>query len=504
MIDLTNYPEYQHATLSRVFNKQIIPDDLIEDTTALISTAGSTALQQSSAKYKTIIQIKNRQKFLLELMTEHQKNCPDTPIETVYPSIQLHTQMCSASLLDIYNTINHTTDTEAHKIKLWRKYQTECPLKTLYLMWGITPQEPHAKDEVSLLLLDIQNKSRRATTIQRIKNAMAQAHQKGWFMVFDTITLAPDKVEAFYADRHAINQYTRKIGRLINEATGRKQNDSITDVYQYFCVPEFGDENGRLHFHLIHLMAKLPRGSYDPNIGRNIQTNRCVDSLRSLWPYGTNLPCAARYHHDAYGKQLGWAWPKVRTPNGQITPQAIKPMDAICNYVAKYVNKQQDLKLKHSKLRNDESWKQQVKTMSGSIKNFEQDFRVRMSRNFGMTLPSMEHLSVSDLTELTNLHHTTSPLHKLVKLKSKIEICKRLAILTIDNLLELTPLQPNLLANLRNSIKPQHQYNLLNSTDTETTTLTHTDISNESEKYLQSLSCPPITEIRLSSYGGTK
>src|SRR5205807_452774 len=44
-------------------------------------------------------------------------------------------------------------------------------------------------------------KSRRGFAIQRLMNAMRQAHADGWFIVFDTLTLADDRLEAFYEDR---------------------------------------------------------------------------------------------------------------------------------------------------------------------------------------------------------------------------------------------------------------------------------------------------------------
>src|SRR5438094_7275623 len=44
-----------------------------------------------------------------------------------------------------------------------------------------------------------------------------------------------------------------------------KANDSHADCYQYFCVPEYGTANGRLHFHAVHFMRTLPTGSVDPN-----------------------------------------------------------------------------------------------------------------------------------------------------------------------------------------------------------------------------------------------
>src|SRR5205085_1552706 len=62
--------------------------------------------------------------------------------------------------------------------------------------------------------------------------------------------------------------YFRDIGRMVLAAEGRKANDSHADCYQYFCVPEYGTANGRLHFHAVHFMRTLPTGSVDPNFGR--------------------------------------------------------------------------------------------------------------------------------------------------------------------------------------------------------------------------------------------
>src|SRR5205823_6064780 len=79
-----------------------------------------------------------------------------------------------------------------------------------------------------------------------------------WFIVFDTLTLADDRLEAFYDNPNALRDYFRDIGRMVLAAEGRKANDSHADCYQYFCVPEYGTANGRLHFHAVHFMRTLP------------------------------------------------------------------------------------------------------------------------------------------------------------------------------------------------------------------------------------------------------
>src|SRR2546429_264836 len=94
-------------------------------------------------------------------------------------------------------------------------------------------------------------------------NAMRQAHADGWFIVFDTLTLADDRLEAFYDNPNALRDYFRDIGRMVLAAEGRKANDSHADCYQYFCVPEYGTANGRLHFHFFSSRRRHPTCSRD-------------------------------------------------------------------------------------------------------------------------------------------------------------------------------------------------------------------------------------------------
>src|SRR5258706_594079 len=92
-------------------------------------------------------------------------------------------------------------------------------------------------------------KSRRGFAIQRLMNAMRQAHADGWFIVFDTLTLADDRLKAIYDNPNVLRDYFRDIGRMVLAAEGPNANDSYGDCYPYFCGPEYGTANGRLHFH---------------------------------------------------------------------------------------------------------------------------------------------------------------------------------------------------------------------------------------------------------------
>src|SRR5579859_8286390 len=102
-------------------------------------------------------------------------------------------------------------------------------------------------------------KSRRGFAIQRLMNAMRQAHADGWFIVFDTLTLADDRLEAFYDNPNALRGYFRDIGRMVLAAEGRKPNDSHADCYQYFCVHEYVTANGHLHFHAVFFFSSIRR-----------------------------------------------------------------------------------------------------------------------------------------------------------------------------------------------------------------------------------------------------
>src|SRR5437868_14176514 len=71
------------------------------------------------------------------------------------------------------------------------------------------------KDECSRLLEASTMKSRRGFAIQRLMNEMRQAHADGWFIVFDTLTLADDRLEAFYDYPNVLRVYFRDLVGMI-------------------------------------------------------------------------------------------------------------------------------------------------------------------------------------------------------------------------------------------------------------------------------------------------
>src|SRR5205807_374229 len=95
--------------------------------------------------------------------------------------------------LDINNTIDHRPEgdekwfleNEKTVTQFCRKLAAERPLKDIRDEYNY-PKKKGIKDECSRLLEASTMKSRRGFAIQRLMNAMRQAHADGWFIVFDT------------------------------------------------------------------------------------------------------------------------------------------------------------------------------------------------------------------------------------------------------------------------------------------------------------------------------
>src|SRR5262249_60234510 len=85
-----------------------------------------------------------------------------------------------------------------------RKLAAERPLKDIRDEYNY-PKKKGIKDECSRLLEASTMKSRRGFAIQRLMNAMRQAHADGWFIVFDTLTLADEIGRASCRERGEIS-----------------------------------------------------------------------------------------------------------------------------------------------------------------------------------------------------------------------------------------------------------------------------------------------------------
>src|SRR5438034_9742226 len=102
-------------------------------------------------------------------------------------------------------------------------YQVITEASVFFLMIRLTPRSTLFPYTTLFRSLEASTmKSRRGFAIQRLMNAMRQAHADGWFIVFDTLTLADDRLEAFYDNPNALRDYFRDIGRMVLAAEGRK------------------------------------------------------------------------------------------------------------------------------------------------------------------------------------------------------------------------------------------------------------------------------------------
>src|SRR5476649_155340 len=345
--------------------------------------------------------------------------------------------------LDINNTIDHRPEgdekwfleNEKTVTQFCRKLAAERPLKDIRDEYNY-PKKKGIKDECSRLLEASTMKSRRGFAIQRLMNAMRQA-------------LA---------------------------AEGRKANDSHADCYQYFCVPEYGTANGRLHFHAVHFMRTLPTGSVDPNFGRRVRNRRQLNSLQNTWPYGYSMPIAVRYTQDAFSRS-GWLWPV----DAKGEPLKATSYMAVGFYVAKYVNKKSDMDLAAKGLGAKE-WNNSLKTKLSLLP--KKLFRIRMSRNFGMKMLTMTNLSTECLIQLTKLGYDATPFNQILKQNAKREMRLRLGIVTVVDVLAAQPVTTNLLKFMRASIKMIGVSNLQSFIASMTQKLTLSDISDESKNYL--------------------
>src|SRR5699024_5716600 len=198
---------------------------------------------------------------------------------------------------------------------------------------------------------------------------------------------------------------------------GRKANDSHADCYQYFCVPEYGTANGRLHFHAVHFMRTLPTGSVDPNFGRRVRNRRQLNSLQNTWPYGYSMPIAVRYTQDAFSRS-GWLWPV----DAKGEPLKATSYMAVGFYLAKYVNKKSDMDLAAKGLGAKE-WNNSLKIKLSILT--KKMLRNRMSCIFKMKMLTMEDLSTDCFILLTDLDEEATPFKQIVKVNAKKETMLR-------------------------------------------------------------------------------
>lgn len=484
----------------------------------IIELTGKSSVRRSYPYFDWFCQVESRLQYLASVREhlrklEHKVDYRDIrDDDSLNRSVMLeeHVTFCMDTLdrLDIYNTIDHLKDDalpeDVYEYYLdWKEYIDSYPRYVMDVYFSID-RKPAQMDEIALSLVKATYAVRRSEYQQRLTIETEQCHDAGWFFVFDTLTLDPNDLKDFYDDDYAIRDYTRSIGRLINVAAGRKVGESYNDIYRYFIVPEYGDLNGRLHFHCLHMMKYLPVGTIDPAKGVDFRGNsvrhrREIDTFKGVWKYGRTMPISVRYAGDNFTVRQGWLVPVDKKTGLAVE---LKPLSAVTAYITKYVSKNVDTKQSKKLERSKKKWQSQL--MKIKVQNSERKFRIRMTRGFGTRLAPMTALSVPSLMEMMQLHWSASRINAVLKKNASAELVSRLGEVTLAECLGALPPQMNMLQRLRNLMKQNQTSKLLSFIDFARPKLTNSDISNETRDYLQVFNYGESSKQRFERSFGSK
>lgn len=210
---------------------------------------------------------------------------------------------------------------------------------------GLPPPTKAQHTPLQQALVDIMNDkgrhSRGAAHRFAISAETAYRTKLGWFMIFNTLTVAPGNYyKVFNKQSKEFKDYVRTIQRRIDQAENRApafagRGDGQIN-HNYVAVVEEGGKLGRLHIHVLHFCRTLPRGSADPNYGKDVPRYREISGLKQCWRHGTSTPIAIRLNdQDAYAR-IGWRWPFDTKAN---KPLRFRSAQAVAGYMGKYITK---------------------------------------------------------------------------------------------------------------------------------------------------------------------
>src|SRR2546430_1390650 len=162
-------------------------------------------------------------------------------------------------------------------------------------------------------------------------NSMRHAHADGWFIVFDTLTLADYRLEEFDDNPNALLDYVRYIGLCVLAAECRKANDSQDDRHFYFFVFFFQAEDGIRDLTVTGVQTcALPISCRRGARGRRSVVFRFVPPRRCGQTPGhrNNRRIAVRSWH--FARPVGWSRHARRSHahSGKSPPQAWAPARA--------------------------------------------------------------------------------------------------------------------------------------------------------------------------------
>ena len=217
--------------------------------------------------------------------------------------------------LDIYNTSRKRSYKEVSKaMRLLPK------ISEIFERFEIK-ERVVVKSLLSTYMSELVRKTRKREFIVRNLLEVSEAYEKGWYMVFQTLTIDPKKafdqgmeVEEYLFRGRKIELYLKKLqnGVLLSMYPKKslrqirkevdKEELKVQNYFRYSIVFE-PHKNGRPHAHMLLFMKKLPVGvlTVDPNKNYNEKTRRQVVGFAKYWQHGFSMPIAVRFNKtDAY------------------------------------------------------------------------------------------------------------------------------------------------------------------------------------------------------------
>lgn len=173
-----------------------------------------------------------------------------------------------------------------------------------------------------------------------------QRVNEGWFIIYNTLT-ADDYhyKQVFKKGSSAWTDYIRLVDREIGikkYGTWRKALEAKRNGEQwhtYYAVVEKGERTGRYHIHVVHHIAVLPEGSFDPNAGRTRPIYKELDSFRDFWQYGNSVPEMCRLSSDDAFAREGYQWPCDYIDTGKYKAADVQSAEGLARYLSKYLTK---------------------------------------------------------------------------------------------------------------------------------------------------------------------
>lgn len=216
---------------------------------------------------------------------------------------------------------------------------------------------------------------------------MAYRIHYGWFIIFDTLTMAPGQYKEIFGETaHAFQDYIRQAKRRTGQAAyGTVRNSRARIVHTYFACTEYGGKTGRLHIHCIHLLKCLPTDARDPNAGRIRPDQLELECYQSLWDRARSEPRIIRYSpNDAFGR-LGYRWP-LDPKTGQ--PRLLESPLRLASYMSKYLKK-------GANKWHKEEFPWRVKKSRGLGHNLLREIMCQITTESLITISSMEKIKVT-------------------------------------------------------------------------------------------------------------